>query len=377
MAPPHEPAPELLTGDAPGLAGRIQAAWAGERAVLVVPPGVELPGGAGPAEPGDIAHVRTSGTTGEPRVAALTRDGLSASAQMVFGAIGATPADAWLCCLPLHYVAGLAVLGRAWVTGTPCIVHERFDAERVRDAIASEEVAYVSLVATALRRLLDLDAPVELLKGILLGGGPIDHALVADAQARGATVHSTYGMTETWGGVVHDGHPLAGVEVRLAGPDGNDIEVRTPSVMRGYVGDAEATADAFTSDGWLRTGDVGAWNADGTIAVVDRRKDVIITGGVNVVPAEVETALRTLAGVADAAVIGVPDAEWGERVVACVVAADAADAAAAPTLDRVRAQLRGTLPDPALPREIRIVDAIPRTAGGKVLRRQLRTHEPS
>lgn len=375
MTPPHEPAPELLTGDTPDLAGRVQAAWSEGRAVLVVPPGAAAPAvGVGPVESGDIAYVRTSGTTGEPRVAALTRDGLAASAQMVFGAIGATPAEPWLCCLPLHYVAGLAVLGRAWVTDTPCIVHERFDAERVRDAIASEEVAYVSLVATALRRLLDLDAPVDLLKGILLGGGPIDHALVADAQARGATVHSTYGMTETWGGIVHDGHPLVGVELRLAGPDGNDIEVRTPSVMRGYVGDAAATATAFTADGWLRTGDVGAWNPDGTIAVVDRRKDVIISGGVNVIPSQVDAALRTVDGVADAAVIGAPDAEWGERVVACLVVADGAEA---PALDRVRAQLRGSLPDPALPREIRIVDAIPRTAGGKVLRRQLRTHEHS
>lgn len=372
MAPADEPTPELLASERPDLAERIRAAWADERAVAVLAPGAPaaLPG---PAAPGDIAHVRTSGTTGVPRVAALTRSGLEASAAMVSAGIGATPADPWLCCLPLHYVAGLAVLGRAWITKTPCIVHAGFDAERVRGSIASGEVAFVSLVSTALRRLLELDTPVERLNGILLGGGPVDHALLADARARGATVHTTYGMTETWGGIVHDGHPLPGVGVRLGGPEGNDIEVRTPSVMRGYVGDVVGTAEAFTADGWLRTGDIGTWN-DGLLTVVDRRKDIIISGGVNVVPTEVDAALRSIPGIADVAVIGVPDAEWGERVVACVVAAKPAEP---PTIERVRAQLRGVLPDPAIPRELRIVDAIPRSAGGKILRQQLRTHEHS
>jgi O-succinylbenzoic acid--CoA ligase len=370
MAPPHEPDLIALPAAGPDLALEIRSAWDNGDAVTIVAPGAAAP--SGPVAPGVIVHAPTSGTTGVPRIAALTHDGLAASAAMVFDALGATASDPWLCCLPLRYVAGLAVLGRAWVTDTPCIVHDGFDAERVRDAIASGEIVYVSLVSTALRRLLDLDAPIDRLRGILLGGGPIDHALVADAHARGAIVHSTYGMTETWGGIVHDGHPLHGVDVRLGGPDNNDIEVRTPTAMRGYVEDPIATAAAFTADGWLRTGDIGAWNADGTLAVVDRRKDVIITGGINVIPSTVDAALCELDGIADAAVYGAPDAEWGERIVACIVLADPGTRL---TVEHVRAQLRERIPGPALPREIRIVRGIPKSAGGKVLRRELRTHE--
>jgi acyl-CoA synthetase (AMP-forming)/AMP-acid ligase II len=175
-------------------------------------------------------------------------------------------------------------------------------------------------------------------------------------------------MTETWGGIMHDGLPLSGVEVRLAGPDANDIEVRTPTVMHGYLGDDTATRAAFTEDGWLRTGDIGAWNADGTLSVIDRRKDVILSGGVTVIPALVDAALHALPGCRDAAVVGVADSEWGERVVACVVW----DETTPPSLDALRDALRTSLPASALPREVRFVTEIPRSAGGKLLRRALR-----
>lgn len=364
MPAAHEPALALIPASAPDAAASVTAAWDRGDAVFVAPEGTPIPN-ANP-EPGDAAFVRTSGTTGEPRVAALTRAGLDASAQMVASAIGATSSDPWLCCLPLTYVAGLAVVGRAYALGAPCVVHDGFDALRVANTIADEDIAFTSLVGTALRRLLDLGAPLQRLKGILLGGGPIDHALVAAARAGGIAVHTTYGMTETWGGIVHDGHPLPGVELRLGGPGNDDIEVRTPSAMRGYVNDAAGTRAAWTDDGWLRTGDIGAWNDDGTIAVVDRRKDLIITGGVNVIPSVVDTALQALPMITDGVVVGLPDAEWGERVVAYIVSDDP------PTVDELRAALRGAIPDAALPREVRIVATIPRTGGGKVLRRMLR-----
>lgn len=371
MAPPHEPALRRLTGTGPAVAAALADAWTNGDAVVVTTPDRPAPALPERVPPGVNAVVATSGTTGEPRLVALTQSGLHASAHMIADALHVDPTAPWLCALPLHYVAGLAVVGRAWSLGAPVVVHDRFDVDTVAAAINDESVAYVSLVSTALLRLLDADVPIETLQGILLGGGPIDHALVARARARGARVHCTYGMTETWGGIVHDGHPLPGVEVRLGGPDANDIEVHTPTVMHGYLNDPTGTRAAFTDDGWLRTGDIGAWRNDGALIVIDRRKDVILSGGVTLIPATIDTALRALPHCVDAAAVGAPDPEWGERVVACVVW----DAGVpVPTLDSLRDALRPHLPAAALPRELRVVDAIPRSTGGKILRRELRTN---
>jgi O-succinylbenzoic acid--CoA ligase len=335
---------------------------------------VMLPGAIPvPPTPGIAALVGTSGTTGAPQTVMLTYDGLHASARMIAEALGSDPGASWLCCLPLRYVAGLAVVARAWSIGAPVVTHERFDATLVHEEICRRNVKYVSLVSTALVQLLDRNTPLELLDGILLGGGPISPELVARAHAHGARVHTTYGMTETWGGIVHDGMPLSGVELRIRATDDDaigDIEVRTPTVMRGYA-DAEATANAFADDGWLRTGDLGTLTKDGVLHVVDRRKDLIITGGVKVIPAQVEQAIATLTDISDCAVLAAPDDLWGERVVACITTTrtDSDDALVA----WLRSALRDQLPAAALPRQVLRVEEIPRSAGGKLLRHELRT----
>jgi o-succinylbenzoate---CoA ligase len=325
-----------------------------------------------PATAGVAAIVATSGTTGERKGVELTFAGLEASGAAVASAVGAEPGDGWLCCLPIHLVAGLAVVGRAWVTGAPVTVQPGFGGP----------AAYVSLVPTMLRRLLDADPDAAAgFRHILLGGGTIDPALLARARAAGATVSTTYGMTETWGGIVHNGHPLPGVELRLdpavvgegeaAGAGGvGEILLRAPMLMRGYRLWPEGTAAAIDADGWYRTGDLGRFDLEtgGRLWIVDRVGDVVNTGGVKVSPTEVERVLAGHPAVAEVCVAGRPDPDWGERVVAFVVPASPAEP---PALADLRAYARDYLSPAKLPREVVLVDAIPRTAGGKPLRRLL------
>jgi len=339
---------------------------------------VALEGGV-PAAPGVAAVIATSGTSGTPKAVELTAGGIRASALAVSEALGIQGArpDVWLCCLPLHGVAGLAIIARAWHTGVPVQVHERFEPERVLRAACDEGATLVSVVPTMLARLLDLDQRLEggALAGfrrILLGGAPAPAALLERAAAAGLQVATTYGMTETFGGVVHDGHPLRGVELRL--DDQGQILVRGPMVMRGYRASGSSgghtTASALQQDGWLRTGDLGRFEPgpSGRLWVLGRLDDLIISGGVNVAPVEVEAVLAAHPAVTDLAVRGAPDPEWGERVVAYVVAADPA---APPSLDELRGFARQRLAAAKLPRALVLVREIPRSPGGKILRRLL------
>jgi O-succinylbenzoic acid--CoA ligase len=321
----------------------------------------QLPDGVAVAD-GVAAVVITSGTTGEPKGVELTATGLAASARAVTAAIGAGDGDGWLCCLPLSAVGGLAVVARAWVTGHPLDVVPRFEPT----ALAATSATLVSLVPTTLRRCLEAGVDLGRFSHVLIGGATLEPTLRARAEAGGARIAATYGMTETWGGVVHDGRPLEGAEIRLG--DGDEILVRGPMVMRGYRLRPADTAAAISDDGWLRTGDAGAWAADGALRVVDRLRDLVVSGGVNVSPTEVETVLARHPGVGDVAVGGAPDAEWGEVVVAFVVPV-AADRP--PSLVELRAFAAGQLSAAKLPRRLALVDAIPRTPGGKARRRLL------
>ncbi len=348
---------------APEAAAAIRAAWEAGDAVLVLDPRAPEPeieailAGMRPevgVEPEIAAVVVTSGTAGAPKGVELTWDGLAASGAAVAAALDIRPVDRWLACLPLHYVAGLAVLGRGWATGTPVTVLGGFDMATV----AAADATLVSLVPTMVRRLREAGADLQRFRKILLGGGPV--------RGHGPNIVTTYGLTETWGGVVHDGHPLDGVELSLG--EGDEILVRGPMVMRSYRLTPGATAAAFTADGWLRTGDAGAIDADGRLRVVDRLRDLIITGGVNVSPSEVEAVLGQHPGIADVAVAGAPDQEWGERVVAYIVPTTPS---APPALADLRAFAADRLSAPKLPRELIVVGSIPRTSGGKVVRRLL------
>jgi O-succinylbenzoic acid--CoA ligase len=309
---------------------------------------------AGPArrpgrgvEDGDALVVATSGTTGEPKGAVLTHDAVAASARATSSRLAVDPtADRWLACLPLAHVGGLSVVTRALVTGTPLEVHAEFDTRAVEDA-ARRGCTLVSLVATALSRI-----DPTLFRVIVLGGS-------RPPATRPANTVATYGMTETGSGVVYDGRPLQGVELRIDS-DG-EIALRAPMLLRCYR-DGTVPIDA---DGWFRTGDLGELHPDGTLRVFGRRGDMITTGGEKVWPDTVERILADLPGVADVGVVGAPDPEWGERVVAVIVPADPSSP---PSLDAVRAHVKASLPAYCAPRELVLSDRLARTALGKLVR---------
>ncbi|MEN9644483.1 MAG: 2-succinylbenzoate--CoA ligase [Actinomycetota bacterium] len=298
-------------------------------------------------EPGDALAMATSGSTGTPKGVVLTHAAVAASAHATSRHLGIGAGDRWLACLPLAHVGGLSVVTRALVTGTPLEVHDGFDAARV-EAAARDGATAVSLVATALRRI-----DPSLFRVIVLGGArpPAD---------RPANCVTTYGLTETGSGVVYDGRPLAGVEVRI---DDDEVLLRGPMLLRAYR-DGSTPLDA---DGWLHTGDLGRFLPDGRLHVDGRRGDMIVTGGENVWPDAVEAVLAQHPAVAEVAVAGVPDPEWGSRVVAWVVPA----AGEAPTLDDLRAWVSSRVAAFQAPKELHLVSDLPRTALGKVQRHML------
>ena len=319
--------------------------------------------GGRPVTDGVAAVVATSGTGGAPKLVELGADAIAWSAGATSRSLDAGPGDRWLCCVPVHGVAGLAVVARAWHTGLPVEVHDRFDPAAV--AAAAGRATLVSLVATQLRRLLANGDEVARFRRVLLGGGPVPAALTTEAASRGVHLVRTYGLTETFGGMAHDGHPLDGAEVG-SDPEG-ELLVRGPMLFRRYRGDPARTAAALRG-GWLHTGDLGRIAADGRLTVLGRRDDLIVSGGVNVHPDEVEAVLATHPGVAEVAVAGRPDPEWGQRVPAFVVPTDPHHP---PTLDELRVHARERLAAAKAPRELTLVPSLPRTASGKLLRRLL------
>jgi O-succinylbenzoic acid--CoA ligase len=319
-----------------------------------------------PAPAGTAAIVVTSGTEGSPKGVELTRAGMEVMGRGYSAGLDAGPSDRWLACLPLHHVASLGALARAYVTDVPYTVHDTLDLERVARSPHDEGSTIVSLVPTVMKRLLDAGAPLHDFRRVITGGAPCPPALRARAEAAGAVVVDAYGLSETWGGFALDGQLIEGAQVRIGADE--EILVRGPMVMRGYRLDPDRTADALENDGWFHTGDAGSIS-DGRVRVTDRLKDVVITGGVNVSPSEVEAVLARHPDIADACVVGVPDDEWGEIVMAFVVPRDGAPA---PSLEELRAFGRETLSGAKLPRATRAVDAIPRTGSGKPLRRLLR-----
>jgi len=338
----------------------------------------------------------TSGTTGDPKGVRLTRRNLVASAVGSACRLGVEPDDRWLVCLPMYHMGGIAPLVRSTLYGTTTVIQRTFDAESTAAVMAEYDVTGVSFVPTMLVRLLDAGwTPPESLRFVLLGGAPASGELLDRALDRGVPVYPTYGATETASQVATAtpeevrespgtvGRPLRGTDVSIrdgtADPtepgdpvergERGEIVVSGPTVTPGYL-DGDQTAAAFDDRGGFHTGDVGYRDDAGRLWVVGRLDDRIVTGGENVHPADVADVLVDLPDVADVAVVGLPDAEWGERVAALAVPADRGHP---PTAEELRGALRGRVADYALPKTVAFVDELPRTASGTVDREAVRT----
>ena len=346
----------------------------------------------------------TSGTTGTPKGAVLTHASLLAAVAASAAARPVDPDDVYLFCFPLCHVAGYNVVHRH-AHGRPVVLTERFEPEGFCAAVERHAVTSTSLAATMLASLCDyLDAHPEAvsslstLRLVAYGAAPMPPALLQRAHRQLPALDFTqgYGMTELSGNAVFlgveshrralrdgdddllaaAGYPAPGVEVRIAAMESGvvaaegsvgEIEVRAAQVMAGYLDDPDATA-AVLGEGWLRTGDLGSLGPDGLLRVVDRKKDLIITGGENVASREVEEAVLATPGVAAVAVVGVADPTWGENVCAVVVP----ESGAVIDPDELVATVRRRLAGFKVPRHVVVVDHLPVNAGGKVLKAELR-----
>lgn len=310
---------------------------------------------------GEPLVIRTSGSSGEPKDVVLSHSAVLASATATHDRLGGP--GQWLLALPAHGVAGLQVLVRSILAGEEPVVAA--DQSSIAETIGamSGPRQYASLVPTQLHRLAaagDL-AVLAGLDALLVGGASVSPTLIGRAREAGVTVVRTYGMSETCGGCVYDGVPLDGVRIRLA--DDRQIHLGGPMLFDGY-GDSDETARVL-EDGWFATADLGEFDADGRLRVLGRRDDVVISGGVNVSLPAVTEALRAIAGVQDAFAVAVDDAEWGQRVVGCLVGEA--------TLDNVRDAVDAAgLPRTWMPRQLLVLDELPLLAGGKVDRLTLR-----
>ncbi len=313
------------------------------------------------------ARVLTSGSTGAPDPVGLTYGNFLWSAVASAFNIGVDPEDRWLCCLPLSHVSGLSIVMRSVIYGTTALLHDGFDVDRVAEALEREEVTVLSLVTTMLTRLLEAGADLSGPRAILVGGGPVPEDPLEEALGRGATVVQTYGLTETCSQVTtlapaearrklgSAGRPLLTTHLRVQ--DG-EILVQGPTVAPGR-------ADA---DGWLHTGDLGRIDEEGFLYVDDRIDDMIVSGGENVIPAEVEKVLLRHPEVADAAVVGREDPEWQQAVTAIVVLEDGSEVSP----DELRRHCAESLAGFKVPKRVELAAALPRTPSGKLMRRALR-----
>jgi O-succinylbenzoic acid--CoA ligase len=325
----------------------------------------------------DWALLFTSGTTGRPKAARLTVGAFDALAGASAENLGRRPGDRWLCNLPLFHVGGLGTAVRCAHDGATLVLEPRFDAAAMVRAVAEEGITHGSLVARTLEECLDAGLQPGKLRAVLVGGGPVPPALVTRARAAGIPVLLTYGLTEACSQVTTErpgdadgstaGAPLPGLDVRIvdaggrplpAGREGT-IVVRGPTLMRGYLDDEAATVEVLR-EGWLRTGDLGRMDSRGRLTVLARRTDLILSGGENVYPAEVEAVLAAHPGVAEVAVVGRPDPRWGQVPVAVVVPRPAA------ALDDLRSWARARLAAFKVPAEVLPAAGLPRTAAGKV-----------
>jgi O-succinylbenzoic acid--CoA ligase len=336
--------------------------------------------------PFDAVHsiIYTSGTTGYPKGAMLTYGNFWWSAIGSALNLGTHNEDRWLACLPLFHVGGLSILLRSVIYGITAIVHESFDPIAVNRAIDDDSVTIFSAVSVMLQRMIDArgDRPYPpTLRCILLGGGPASRNLLEACAQRKIPVVQTYGLTESASQVAtlapdetlrklgSAGKPLFPTELRIENPDSGgvgEIIVRGPTITPGYSDRPDATETAIR-DGWLHTGDLGYLDDEGYLYVVDRRDDLIISGGENIYPAEVESVLMGHPAVEEAGVIGIPDAQWGQVPAAAIKLRTGEVITEADLITYCYKHLAKY----KIPARFQVVESLPRNAAGKLLRRAI------
>ncbi|MHB2001159.1 MAG: AMP-binding protein [Solirubrobacteraceae bacterium] len=333
------------------------------------------------------AIIHTSGTTSEPKRVELSFANFLWSALGSAVALGSDPNERWLSTLPVCHVGGLSILVRSAIAASTAVVHERFDTEEALHALRQRRITLVSVVATTLARLLDagLERPPSL-RLALAGGGPVPPALLARAAEAGVPVAQTYGLTESCSQA--STVPLAALvseaarpaQDELAGEAGERIAalgagrplfcttVRVAACGEILLAGPTIAAGSVSEDGFLHTGDLGTLDEHGNLHVTGRKADTIISGGENVAPAEVEAALEAHPGVREAAVLGLPDSNWGEAIVALVVARDEDSLRA----EHLRRHCGAALAPFKVPKRFLTSELpLPRTRSGKLLRREL------
>jgi len=335
----------------------------------------------------------TSGTTGYPKGVLITYGMQWWNALGSALNLGHQPDDCWLACMPFFHIGGLSILMRSVIYGISVIVQEKFDPSAVNQAIREEHVTIISVVATMLQRMLanldvtqrDAHYPATL-RCVLLGGGPAPRPLLEDCARRAIPVAQSYGLTEACSQAVtlapadalrkigSAGRPLLPVQLRIMNDnrpaqsnEPGTIYLKGPTITPGYVDRPEATRLAFR-DGWFSTGDIGYLDAEGYLYVLDRRNDLIISGGENIYPAEIESVLSGHPDVQEVGVCGQDDPQWGQVPIAFVHLNSDSTADADDILDYAHQHLARY----KVPYAIYFVDALPRNSGGKLLRRDLR-----
>ena len=344
----------------------------------------------------DVLQLYTSGTTGLPKGVRLTNANYAAFLALRHQIEGFAyeADDTVLILMPMFHVAGTNISFAGLAAGGRLVLHAEFVPPKVLATIAEARINHAFLAPVMINVLLQTPGvettDFSSMKTVSYGASPISEAVLTAATQRfGCGFVQFYGMTETVGAgttlspadhrgelMRSCGRPWAGVEARIADEDGKalpvgeigEIEIRGPIIMAGYWNRPEATAETIRPDGWLKTGDAGFMNAEGYFFVHDRVKDMIVSGGENVYPAEVENAILGCPGVADAAVIGVPDERWGEAVKAIVVRSPGATPDPADIIAYARTRIAGF----KAPKSVEFIDALPRNPSGKVLRRELR-----
>ncbi len=327
----------------------------------------------------------TSGTTGRAKGAVLTHRNHWANAVASALNLGLYDDDVWLLCMPLFHIGGLAILNRSVLYGHPVVLHEGFDAEAVNRAVDEERVTLISMVSTMLRRVIAArgDRPFPpTLRCILLGGGPAPRDLLSQCVRLTIPVAQTYGLTEAASQVAtlapqdalykfgSAGKPLMGIEIEIEKQgekeEVGEILVRGETVMSEYVNDREASARVLR-DGWLHTGDLGYLDEDGYLFVVARREDLIVSGGENVYPAEIENALNAHPAVLESAVVGVDDPEWVQVPIAYIVLREGQEV----SREELQSYCIECMARFKVPAQYQFIEALPRNAAGKLLRQSL------